>query len=100
MITEEMIEELKKAFNEKSKELNAARIALFNAKDLFAQQNCQHKVGDVIDCGGYSHQGKKMVVDRIERPDWSGYDWRVCGRPLKKDGSIGSAFYAFNGSKE
>lgn len=101
MITEEMISKLEKELGQAKEVLSKAQQALNDALDEMARQYCPHKVGDTIDCGGYSYRGKKMIVDRIARTSHrSSYwpeKWRVFGRVLKKDGSIGQIFYDFEG---
>lgn len=47
------------------------------------------KLGDIVDITGFSHRGKKMIVDHL----WIVDDWDVGvkakGRVLKKDGTPG-----------
>jgi hypothetical protein len=101
MITEEMISELEKELNAAKKAASEAQQRLNNALNEMAQQYCPHKVGDVIDCGGWSHKGKKMIVDYIGKPKyWSRFSrekWRVTGRVFKKDGTIGQLICEFEG---
>lgn len=63
----------------------------------FAIQECPFSVGDVIDCLGYSHKGKKMVVTGIgsARHSFAG-DWRVIGDVLRKDGTPGKLYTDFS----
>ena len=97
MITEEMIKELKDNLSVAERAASAANQELNKALDEMARQNCPHAVGDVIDCQGWSHKGKKMVVDYIGKPKWSREKWRVTGRVFKKDGSIGQLICEFEG---
>lgn len=101
MITEEMISELEKELDAAEEVVSKAQQRLNDALDEMARQDCPHEVGDTIDCGGYSHHGKKMIVDGIGRASYRSVykkeKWRVFGRVLKKDGSIGQMFYDFEG---
>jgi hypothetical protein len=101
MITEEMIEQLDKKLKDATEAAEAATRELNDALDAYAIQMCPHKVGDIIDCQGWSHKGKKMIVDSITRTKyrgrWTKEKWRVMGRILKKDGTIGSIQYGYEG---
>jgi len=41
-----------------------------------------------------------MIVDSIARRKWSESGWRVFGRVLKTDGSIGKVHYDFEGREK
>ena len=97
MITEEMIKELKDKLSLAESAASAAKQELNKALDGMARQNCPHAVGDVIDCQGWSHKGKKMVVDHIGRSRWLDGKWKVTGRVFKKDGSLGQLICEFEG---
>jgi hypothetical protein len=98
MMTKEKIAELEKLKELKSAEYAAAKKALSDAQDELAIQLCPHKVGDIVECDGYSHKGKKMVVREIKKPRWSyRSSWAVSGFVLKSDGSEGKVNYEFDG---
>ena len=100
VITEEMIKELRAKRDEAERHLDEAKSRLLQARHEMARQLCPHKVGDIVDCGGWSHKGKKMLVDFIGAPkcDWDcGEKWRVSGFVLKKDGTVGGIHYEFEG---
>ncbi len=48
------------------------------------------KIGDIVDVTGYSHHGKKMIIDYLWISNgWDGVGIRARGRVLKKDGTPG-----------
>ena len=97
LITIEQIKALKEKLKQAEEVRNQASSELITAQDKMAAQICPHRVGDIIDCGGYSHKGKKMLVDGIIRARYSSDDWRVIGRVIKKDSTVGTLFYEFEG---
>lgn len=59
-----------------------------------SEQNCPYKIGDIIEIKrGYSHTGKKMIVEKFLPPiSWRCSSknpedqWMIAGTVLKKDG--------------
>jgi len=48
------------------------------------------KIGDIVDVTGWSHKGKKMIVDRRWVVECFGWEWRASGRVIKKNGEPGA----------
>lgn len=64
-----------------------------NLRAEIVKEYCPIKVGEVIDCQGYVHKGKKVKVTNITLvPSWkrNSYKWSIRGIVLKKDGSESS----------
>lgn len=85
----EMKEELEKlaALNEEvaSLEKQIARIH----EDVVSKY-APVKEGDVIEINGHSHNGKKMLVEKVVfRRCWGRYEFYARGPVLKKDGTPG-----------
>lgn len=57
----------------------------------WASEMCPHSVGEIVPVYGYSHNGKKCLVEKIGwRKGFSGrYEWTVFGRVVLKDGNPG-----------
>ena len=80
-------------------ELEQLRQNMVEAKRLFdeaanqyAIDNCGSKWGDTVIVTGYSHRGKKMVIDSVSMTIslWrKEYTAVVKGRVLKADGTLG-----------
>lgn len=67
---------------------NESRDAYQTLRESFAKQECPLRNGDIVECCGYSHNGKMMRVERIGPPKWGGDEgWQVSGPVLKKDGT-------------
>lgn len=80
-------------------EKNAAEAnrIMSEARRKFALQECPIRVGDIVECAGYSHKGKKMQVDSVLPPKYSfDGDWRVCGTILNKDEKPGKTKTSFS----
>lgn len=68
----------------------AALDSLAKIRKAFAEQECPHKVGDTVDICGYSFKGKQMQVVAVCPNEWDYYGkWKVIGRVIKKDGTLG-----------
>ena len=64
----------------------------------YALDICPFSVGEETTILGYSHNGKKGIIDKIKGLHGSGWQgrWEVSGVVLKKDGSKGCKFFDFN----
>lgn len=83
-ITREQIESV-----EESVDIGKAKLR--ELKKEFAEQQCPLEVGQIVECCGYSHKGKKMKISNIFPPKfWFEGDWRVVGIVIKKDGTEGA----------
>ena len=61
---------------------------------------CPVKIGDIVDVTGYSHNGKKMIINGItfcHKSDGGYYGiwmedvgWMISGKVIRKDGTPGS----------
>lgn len=90
MITREQIKELE------NQEIKAKK-ARQDAVREFALQECPLKVGQIVDCVGWTHKGKKMKIDSIVPPQCTfDGDWRVRGHVIKKSGEVGSLTAGFS----
>lgn len=96
----ENVKQKRAAHDLAAEQLRVCREELVIAKDALAISLCHHRVGDVIDCGGYAHQGKKMFVDKITAAKYSSGDWLVIGRIMKKNGEPSNIYYEFSGVSE
>lgn len=79
------LEQLRQKMVEAKKEFD-------DAANKYAIDNCGNKWGDVVEVTGYSHKGKKMVIDNvfITIDFWKKeYYAVVSGSVLKADGSAG-----------
>lgn len=81
MITLEQVKEKEQAAATANSELRDIRMS-------YAHQECPLKIGEVVECLGWNHNGKKMRINYIGNAKYSsgGY-WMVSGVVLKKDGS-------------
>lgn len=50
---------------------------------------CPFQIGDITECVGYTHRGKRMRVDSriVQRSDHGNYYWLVSGRVIKRNGA-------------
>jgi len=70
----------------------------------YAEETCPFKVGDTVEIKGYSHNGKKGVVNAIIpcMHTWNRDDkenciiWKVYGTVLRSDGSLGRHGFDFD----
>ncbi len=66
-------------------------------KEEFAEQECPLAEGQEIEIVGFSHRGKRMIVDSIHPPRMYFYgDWEVSGRVINKNGKPGSVIASVN----
>ena len=77
------------------KEIDSRIQKLENARkimrQLYAEESCPFKIGDIVTCYGYSYTGKKMIVERIYFSDWiQSHGWAVEGLILLDNGKPGS----------
>jgi len=72
-----------------------------NILQEYADQNCRFKIGDTVDILGYSHRGKKGIIESIHgtfdhyRKEYQ-FRWIVRGSVLKKDGTKSCNNFEFN----
>ena len=85
MIELEKLQAELKAIDDEVKAVQSKRGAV---RDRLATL-CPIQIGDVVECNGFSHTGKKMVVEHVSyKPmSWSKSLWVCSGTILKKDGS-------------
>jgi len=56
----------------------------------WAKEECPFSIGDTVECAGFSHRGKPMIVKGITyRHIFDVFKWKVRGVVLKKDGTEG-----------
>jgi hypothetical protein len=77
--------ELKQALAERE----ALSKVITQLSDQFLSEVAPYKVGDIVDCQGYSYKGKKVKINeiRIVIDRNMLYDIKVYATVLKKDGS-------------
>ena len=65
----------------------------------YAELKSPFHPGDIIDICGYSYKGLKGQVQYVEKCtafcDNTKLSWKVSGRVLKKDGSLGDRMFSF-----
>ncbi len=88
----ERMHEIMKERVEADEAFNLSQEARANTIDRLNKEmalNGPVKIGDIVKVTGFSHRGKKMIVDSL----WIVNDWDVGikakGRVLKKDGTPG-----------
>jgi hypothetical protein len=64
----------------------------------YALEICPFSIGEEITILGYSHNGKKGIVSNIYGANGTSYNghWKLNGRVLKKDGTLGVNFFDFD----
>ena len=81
------------ALRNKLEELHAERVAISqkmnDAKHAYLDAICPFKIGDIVDCCGWTHEGKRMsIIDRHIRDRIYDWEWKVVGVILRKDGTL------------
>ncbi len=84
------IDEMHAEILRRKSEIERMQTELHALLDQWCVAACPHKVGDKVTFPGFTHRGKKCVVDRIKGNTDHGYPmWRAYGKLLKADGSVG-----------
>lgn len=84
-----MLDEIKKI----DSEITALRKKRDDLIKQYITENCPVKVGKIVAVNGYSHEGKKMIVDNVTLKKAfidDEYYFFATGRVLKKDNTPGT----------